>query len=168
MPQQTVSRIDTSVEEATSVMPFWKIPQSSADVFAPAKNSWSRWNSAQFGKVDMPMMKTPDEITEMNQKAMEAFSRSSAALAEGLKEVGQCVLNFGQNSFAAYCSAGQEMSNAKSLQEVFALQSKWARHFFNAVTSEAAKFREMTSRIANNAAEPIQKHVGATFGESSD
>ena len=168
MSQQAARRIDAPTEEASSLAQPQKSLHSSANIFALAKNSWPFWSSAQFGKADMPMMKTPDEIVELNRRALEAFSRSSAVLAEGVKEIGQCVLNFAHNSFAAHCSAGQEIGDAKSLQEIFAAQSKWAGHFFNATTAEAAKYTEMAARIASHAAEPIQKHVGSTLGDSSD
>ncbi len=117
----------------------------------------------QVEKTSAMMFKGYDEFSTLNKDNMDAVMKSGTIFAKGFESLSKEMMSFAQESMEANMAAAKKVFGAKNLQEMLDLQSDIARSNFDKVMAESAKLAELSAKVANEAAEPLQARVQASF-----
>ncbi|WP_162906760.1 phasin family protein [Algihabitans albus] len=121
----------------------------------------------QVEKASTMMFKGYDEFSTLNKGNMDAFVKSGTIVAKGFESLSKEMMGFAQEAMEANMAAAKKVFGAKNLQEMLDLQSGMARTNFDKVMAESAKLAELSAKVANEAVEPLQACMQATFEKAS-
>lgn len=116
----------------------------------------------QFEKASATVMKSYDEMVAMNKDNVDALVSASNIYAKGMEELGKAAFAFAQASAEANVATAKALMGAKTMNDVFTIQSDFARSQFDSFVAEATKLGEMGLKTANESVEPIQTQVNVT------
>jgi len=113
-------------------------------------------------KASKAAFKGYDHFAVLGQGNFNAFVQANTAVAKGFEVIGMEVLAFAQRSVEENMAQAQALIGAKDLQEMVDLQSGFAKQRLEETLVETAKLTELSTQVANEAIEPLQKRVDAT------
>lgn len=113
-------------------------------------------------KASKAAFKSYDEFTVLNKDNVDAVMKSGAIVAKGYEAIGQEVMAFAKASIEANVATAQALFGAKTLREAVDLQTEFTRKAFDNMMAESAKLGEMSVKLANDAAQPLQARVNVT------
>lgn len=113
----------------------------------------------QFEKASATVMKSYDDMVAMNKENVDALVSASNIYAKGMEELGKAAFAFAQASAEANVATAKALMGAKTMNDVFAIQSDFARTQFDSLVAETTKLSEMGLKTANETVEPIQAQV---------
>jgi phasin len=134
-----------------------------------------------FNAASLPVAAVQENVRKAVEKSVSdsraAYTRARAAADEATGAVETCVtraskgvVDFNSKAFEALqanASANFDFLkawvNAKSIEEVFSLQTELARKHAAALSEQARELSALAQKIATDAAEPIKAHVAKTF-----
>ena len=160
----SVNRIEPTPEQQLNRKPVRTTPTSTI----PSTNQnepFLKIPSPNHEKASIPMTKTYEEFTSINKEAVDAFVKSSAIFAKGFEEISRQVFALTQTLFEANMATGKAVMGVKTPKDLLDLQSGLVSHSFNTALSQATKISELSVKIANQAAEPIQAHFSNALGK---
>ena len=102
------------------------------------------------------------ELAVLGRGNFDAFVQSNSVVARGFEAIGMEVLACAQRSVEENMAQARALIGAKDLQEFVDLQSDFAKRRLERVLAETAKLTELSTKVANEAMEPLQKRVDAT------
>ena len=111
-------------------------------------------------------IKNYEALTSANKDALEAFTQCGTILAGGFKEISDHVIALTQSSIEMNIAAGKAAMSVRSIEDLTQLQSGWLNQFLDKALPETAKLSEISVKIANKAAAPIQSHLRNTLGKN--
>ncbi|MEG1453334.1 phasin family protein [Brevundimonas sp.] len=103
-------------------------------------------------------------LTELNaqgKKNLEAVVESAAAAQKGAEALSQQNLAYGKKSWEENVSAAQSLSQARSVQELFELQTAWAKSATEAYLAHLNQTSETLTASLKNSFQPINARVSA-------
>ncbi len=103
-----------------------------------------------------------DELAVLGKGNFDALVRSNSVVAKGLEAIGMEVLAFAQRSMEGHMAQARALIGAKDVQEFVDLQNDFAKQRLEDTLAETAKLTELSTKVANEAIEPLQKRVDAT------
>ena len=103
-----------------------------------------------------------DQFAVLGQDTLDAFVQSNSAVAKGFELISKQVLAFAQRSVEENMAQARALIGARDLQEVVDLQNGFAKQRLEETLAETAKLTELSTQVANEAIEPLQKRVDAT------
>jgi len=103
-----------------------------------------------------------DELAVLGKSNFDAFVQSNSVVARGFEAIGMEVLACAQRSVEENMAQARALIGARDLQEFVELQNDFAKRRVERVLAETAKFTELSTKVANEAMEPLQKRVDAT------
>jgi phasin family protein len=103
-----------------------------------------------------------DELAVLGKSNFDAFVQSNSVVARGFEAIGMEVLACAQRSVEENMAQARALIGARDLQEFVELQNDFAKRRLERVLAETAKFTELSTKVANEAMEPLQKRVDAT------
>ncbi len=103
-----------------------------------------------------------DELAVLGQGNFEAFVEANSAVAKGFEAIGKEVLAFAQRSVEGHMAQAQALAGVQNVQEFVELQNDYAKRRLEDALAETAKLTELSTRVANEAMEPLKKRVDAT------
>ena len=103
-----------------------------------------------------------DHMAVLGQDNFEAFVQSNSVVAKGFELIGKEVLAFAQRSVDQNMAQARALIGAKDLQEMVDLQNLFAKQRLEETLAETAKLTELSTQVANEAIEPLQRRVDAT------
>lgn len=109
--------------------------------------------------------KSVASLTELNaegKKNLEAVVESAAAAQKGAEALSQQVLAYSKKSWEDGVAAAQSFSQARSVQELFELQTNWAKSAAEAYLAEFGKATETLTASVKDSFKPINERVSAT------
>jgi phasin family protein len=104
-----------------------------------------------------------EELADLGRENMAALLRANAALSAGLEEIGKEVILYARGSFEQAAETATALLGAKTFQDVFQLNSEFAKAHIERMLAGSAKFSEMSVKLANEALAPIGGRVEATI-----
>lgn len=105
-----------------------------------------------------------NSLTELNaqgKKNLEAVVESAAAAQKGAEALSQQVLAYGKKSWEENVSAAQSLSQARSVQELFELQTAWAKSATEAYLAHLNQTSETLTASLKDSFKPINSRVSA-------
>lgn len=104
-----------------------------------------------------------ERLTELGRENFAALLRANTALSQGLEEMGKEVISYARRSFEQAAETATALLGAKTLEDVFQLNSEFAKTNLERVIERSAKLSEMGAKIANEALAPLGSRVEATL-----
>ena len=137
--------IDETVEE-TKVEASWPFGFSSASLFQGFPQM------PQF-----PQMPNLGDFPKLGAVDMNAYVASGTALAEGMRSLGEEMVDFSRKTAERNVETSMAMFGAASVEEVVSLQSRHAMGSMDELMNESAKLTGMAIDVANKAAAPFTR-----------
>jgi phasin family protein len=109
------------------------------------------------------MVKSFEDMQNLNKEGFEAFTASSAAMTKGYQTVAQEVAEFSKKSFEKTTAAWQTAVTAKSFEKAVEAQQAFAKESFDAAMAEMSKIGEIFAAAAKSAYKPYEATFAA-FG----
>jgi phasin family protein len=107
-------------------------------------------------------MKSLDEMTEVARGNVEAMLASARVAAAGFETLAQHISEVSRKSFESTTTVARAMTSAKTPNELFQLQSDFAKAQFDAAVAEFSKMTEMMVKLSGEVMEPVQNRVAIT------
>lgn len=121
-----------------------------------SKNQNANSNSQFF-------MLSAEEFAQITKQNSDAMMRSLQTWTTGMNQISQACAQFSQNMMQMSMAACQAASSARTLRDVAELQSDYAKTSMDAIVENSTKITEMTMKIANDAAQPLNQRANETM-----
>lgn len=115
----------------------------------------------QFDKIYVRLAENIDEWSSYAKANTDALSASSGTVAKGLQDLGKEADAYAHTLFELSQAAGKRLLAAGTLGEVLEVQQTVARSGFDVFVAESTKIRDLSLKIAEEAAAPLTARVGA-------
>ena len=119
--------------------------------------SWPFGMSASALFSGFPKMPAFPEIPAFGAVDMNACVASGTALAEGMRSLGEEMMDFSRKAAERNVEATMALFGASSVEEVIDLQSRYAVGSADALLNEGAKLTGMAIEVANKAVAPFTR-----------
>ncbi len=107
-----------------------------------------------------------DTLTSFSKKTMEAYMESANVATKGIEAINSEALAFSKQSIEDTVSMTKAAMTAKSLEEVYAIQSDFAKTAADSYWNQMSKLGEMMTETMREAWEPITGQV-QTFAKDA-
>jgi len=104
-----------------------------------------------------------EELADLGRENMAAVLRANAALSSGLEAIGKEVILYARSSFEQAAETATALLGAKTFEDVFQLNSEFAKSNFERLLERSTKLSEMSVKLANEALAPLGGRVEATI-----
>ncbi len=115
--------------------------------------------SAQAKDAAETSMKSIEDMTDLARGNVEAMLASARVAAAGFETVAAHISDVSRKSFESTTAAARAMTSAKTPNEMFQLQSEFAKAQFDHAVAEFSKMTEMMVKLSGEVMEPVQNRV---------
>jgi phasin len=98
-----------------------------------------------------------EQFLDATQKAMATTETSARSVTEGVADVSRQSLAFVEENVAASFDLAQRLVQARTPQEIAALQQEYIRRQMKALTEQGKQLGEMATRAASEASKKARK-----------
>ena len=109
------------------------------------------------------MLKSFEEVQNLNKEGLEAFTASTAAVTKSAQAFATEVADFSKKSLEKSSTVWQSAVAAKSFEKAAEIQQTYAKEAFEAGLAEFTKLGELTATAAKAAFKPYEATFAA-FG----
>lgn len=102
-----------------------------------------------------------EQMGAFNKETTEAVVESATKAGEGFETINTEVYEYSRQLLEDGVTTTKSILAAKTLQEVFERQSRFAKEAFEAHVAQMSKIREMALEAAKTASEPLQARADA-------
>lgn len=109
--------------------------------------------------------KSVASISELNahgKKNLEAVAESAAAAQKGAEALSQQAVSYAKKSWEDGVAATQQLSQARSVQEYFELQTNWAKSSMETYLAELNRMTDTMTASVKDSFKPINERVTAS------
>ncbi|HEY0525437.1 MAG TPA: phasin family protein [Stellaceae bacterium] len=103
------------------------------------------------------------EIVDLAPGHIEAAVQANAALAKALEQANKELMGLAQSSMENATNAAKALFGARTLSDVVAVNSSYAKSTFDTLVAGSAKLSEIGAEAAQATLRPINARVQATF-----
>jgi phasin family protein len=104
-----------------------------------------------------------EQFADLGRENFAAVLRANAALSQGLEDIGKEVILYARRSFEQAAETATALLGAKTFEDVFQLNSEFAKTNLERLIERSAKLSEMGVKVANEALAPLGGRVEATI-----
>jgi len=170
VPDTKTASAPESLPSPSSVKPASQadaLPAAGASLAPANKNQFLNVTTQHIEKVSFNMIKNYDEFASINKETVDVLVKSGTIWSKGVEEISRHVLALAQSSVETGIATSKAAMGAKTLKELLEVQSDWVRSTFDNAITEATKLSEISVKVANQAAEPVQTHITNAFNRIS-
>jgi phasin family protein len=133
---------------------------SNASVFQeiPMQNS-----TDYIDKTTDSLMKMCSDMSVMVRDSMNAALQSVTVMTKGYEDIWDSVNTIVQKSLENNAQAGRALMSAKSPNDLMDMPSLMMKNSFDGIMAETNRLMQMSSRIAQEAVEPVTQNMNATI-----
>jgi phasin family protein len=117
----------------------------------------------QVEKASATAFKTYEDISKFSKENLDAYVAAGTTVAKGFETIGRAWVSFAQETFDASAQVAKALLTAKTLREAVDVQTDFAKTTFDKLVSEGTKVSEISVKVTNEAAEPINARFNATI-----
>jgi phasin family protein len=131
-----------------------------------AQKNYERFFSAtkeQAEKMSAGAFKTYEDLSKFSKDNLDAYVAAGTTVAKGFETIGRAWVNFTQETFEAGAQVAKALLSAKTLREAVDVQTDFAKTTFDKLVAEGTKVSEISVKVANEAAEPLNARLNATI-----
>ena len=107
--------------------------------------------------------KTYEDLSKFSKENVEAYVAAGTTVFKGFETISRAWANFAQETFDASAQVAKQLLTAKTLREAVDVQTDFAKTTFDKLVSEGTKVSEISVKVTNEAAEPINARFNATI-----
>ena len=130
---------------------------AAAPTVAPAAN----------GAASVPMFQGYGEWADLGRENFAAVLKANAALSEGLEAIGKEVFVYARRSFEQAAETATALLGAKTIEDVFELNTALAKANIAGIIERSAKLSELSIKVANETLAPLGGRMEATIHKLS-
>ena len=113
-------------------------------------------------KTSKAVSKGYGDFTALGKENVEAVIKSGSIMVKGFEILGREMAAYTRHALEGNVATTKAVLGAKTINEVVELQNDYARKSFDQFVAESAKLTELSVKVANEAAAPIQARVNVT------
>jgi Phasin protein len=98
-----------------------------------------------------------DEFQRASKDGLDASVRSFGEMNKGFQAIAATVIDYSKKSFEDGTHAMQQLVGAKSFEQVWEIQSQYAKKAFDAYVAQASKIGEMYVDLARSSYQPVEQ-----------
>lgn len=117
----------------------------------------------QAEKASASAFKTCEDLSKFSKENLDACVAAGTTVAKGFGLISSAWMNLTQETFEAYVQVAQGLLSARTLREAVDVQTDFANTTFGKLVAEGTKVSEISVKLANEAALPINARVNATI-----
>src|SRR5262245_31743456 len=103
-----------------------------------------------------------EEFQRASKDGFDASVRSLGEASKGFQAIAATVVDYSKKSFEDGTRAFEQLMGAKSFEQVWEIQSQYAKKAFDAYVAQASKVREMYVDLARSAYQPVEQAAAKT------
>jgi hypothetical protein len=103
-----------------------------------------------------------EEFQKASKDGFDASVRSYSELSKGLQAIGTTLVDYAKKSFEDGTRAFEQLVGAKSVEQIWEIQSQYAKKAFDAYIAHATKLSEMYVDVARSAYQPVEQAAATT------
>jgi hypothetical protein len=103
-----------------------------------------------------------EEFQRASRDGFNASVRSLGEVSKGYQAIAATVTDYSKKAFEDATRAFEQMIGAKSFEQVWEIQSQYAKKAFDAYVAQASKVGEMYVALARSAFEPVEQAAAKT------
>lgn len=100
-----------------------------------------------------------DDANKKSKEAMDVAVKSYSTLTKGFQAIATEAADYSKKSFEEGIAHLEKLSNAKSLEAAFELQTNYLKSSYEGFVSEATKLGEMYADLAKDAYKPYEAPI---------
>jgi phasin family protein len=108
------------------------------------------------------ILRTTEEQQKLSKDHFDACVQASTIAGKGMQDLGQAWAAYVQGSLQHSAATAMALMGARSMQEVFSLQSEWAKSSFERFFAETTRLTEQSVKLASDAMQPIGQRPTVT------
>ena len=108
------------------------------------------------------MFKSHGNLADSGKQNMEAWNDAGTAYGKGMEAISGQWMSFAKQMMNSNVQATKAIFGAKSLNETMELQTEYARGSFDGLMAQGTKVGELTTKVAQETAEPINAQFTAS------
>ena len=112
-----------------------------------------------FNDIPNNVSKAFEDINAAMSNYVNALTKSSAAMWQGIEEITRSVSGLSQESFARAVSAYTTMASAKTPQEAMSTHTDFVKDSIESAVTNGSKVSEISARTAQEAFNPLTQHA---------
>lgn len=117
----------------------------------------------QIDKMTESLMRACSDINAMMRDSMNAALQSATVLTKGYEEIYDSISVLVQKSLESNAQATRSLMNARTAHDLMDTQSMLMKNGFDSLMAEINKITQLSSRIAQQASEPVTQNMNATI-----
>lgn len=102
------------------------------------------------------MIRTYEDLMQMNKQNLEAATSASKALSKGLEDISKEALAFSTRSMDGAVAASKQISACKTPADFSDLQTRLAKEQWDSVMAQTKKMVDLSTTVMKGAMEPLQ------------
>ena len=103
-----------------------------------------------------------EEFQTASKDGFDASVRSLGEVSKGFQAIAATVVDYSKKSFEDGTRAFERLIGAKSFEQVWEIQSQYAKKAFDAYVAQASKIGEMYVNLARSAYQPVEQAAAKT------
>ena len=103
-----------------------------------------------------------EEFQTASKDGFDASVRSLGEVSKGFQAIAATVVDYSKKSFEDGTRAFEQLIGAKSFEQVWEIQSQYAKKAFDAYVAQASKVGEMYVNLARSAYQPVEQAAAKT------
>ena len=103
-----------------------------------------------------------EEFQRASKDGFDASVRSLGEVRKGFQAIAATVVDYSKKSFEDGTRAFEQLMGAKSFEQVWEIQSQYAKKAFDAYVAQTSKLSEMYVDLARTAYQPVEQAVAKT------
>jgi hypothetical protein len=103
-----------------------------------------------------------EEFQRASRDGFDASVRSLGEVSKGFQAIAATVADYSKKAFEDGSRAFEQMIGAKSFEQVWEIQSQYAKKAFDAYVAQASKVGEMYVDLARSAYQPVEQAAAKT------
>ena len=120
-------------------------------------------STEQLDKITGSLMKACADMNIMMRDTMDAALQSMTILTKGCEEIGDSVSTLMQKSLENASQAGHAVMGIKNVNDLMDVHASLTKNGFDSVMAETNKLTQLSSRIVQQAAEPVTQNMNAAI-----
>lgn len=118
-------------------------------------------------KASSDAFKSYEDIVSFQKDNLDAVVKSSDILVKGLQEMNKAIMGLAKASMEESVATTKKLMACKDPKEAFALQSSLAKASYEKTVSESKKISDMSVKLAESVAAPINSRLTVTVEKLS-
>lgn len=119
----------------------------------------------QMKKMTNNLVQSATEMNTIMRDAMSATWQSASVMVKGYSDLCETLSSLVQKSIEQRATLSQSMLSASTVDEMVSTQSTMIKSNFDSMMSDMNNITQLSSRIAQQAAEPVTNHVNQTMNK---